>query len=211
MWRKSCPSCGKKIEKKFNYCPYCGAGFKHKKERDDFGMLGRDDEADFEDEMQLPMGLNKMMNSLMKQLEKQFNNIDMEEGKKGNIKPRGFKIKISSGMPGMSQNPQKKPQNNDNKVKEYRQDISEKELKRRKNLPRKEAESRVRRLPDMLVYELNVPGVKSKKDIVLTKLENSIEVKAYSKDRCYIKTIPLRVEIIGYYIKDNMLVLELKD
>ena len=27
---------------------------------------------------------------------------------------------------------------------------------------------------------------------------NSIEVKAYSKDKCYIKTIPLKVEVLGF-------------
>ena len=28
MFKKKCPACAKKIEKKFSYCPYCGISFK---------------------------------------------------------------------------------------------------------------------------------------------------------------------------------------
>jgi len=75
MLKRKCKGCGKKIEKKFNFCPYCGFNFKAEKEKEDFGMLGRDDYSnDFARQvsksMGLPLGLDKMINHMVKQLNK---------------------------------------------------------------------------------------------------------------------------------------------
>lgn len=196
LGKKKCPSCGEGIEKKFNYCPYCGVSFKQHKESQNYGMIGRDDSEEYNEEISMPFGLDKLMNSLMKQFEKQISSM---EGM-----PNGFKIKVSTGKPK-----QKKPVLKMPPQQVFK--ISPEEQERRRKLPKKEAESTLRRLPDRILYELEVPGVKSRKDILITKLENSIEIKAYSKDKCYIKTIPLKVEIIGHYLKDDKLFLELKN
>ena len=201
MFKKKCPGCNRKIEKKFSYCPYCGMSFKAKKEKDDFGMLGRDDfmpefEKSINQGFGMPFGLDRVMNSLIKQLEKEFNK-DIKE----NNFPDGFRIQISTGKPQML-SPKRKI------IKQ--QAISIEELERRSKLPKEEAESNVRRLSDRIVYEISVPGVTSGKDVLITKLEDSIEIKAYSKNKCFCKTIPLKVEIIGYYVKDDKLFLELK-
>jgi RNA polymerase subunit RPABC4/transcription elongation factor Spt4 len=34
MKKQKCPSCAKKIEKDFNYCPWCGAGIKNIQKKD---------------------------------------------------------------------------------------------------------------------------------------------------------------------------------
>jgi hypothetical protein len=203
MLKKKCPSCGRKIERKFNYCPYCGLGFKQKKQEEDFGMLGRDDfidEKSFEGNF-LSGGVNKMMDSLIKQIEKQVGDLN----EKNSNMPRGFKIKISTARPQLN-----KIQRNNFKTIEKSPVVSKEELERRKKLPKVKAESTLRRLGDKIIYEISIPGVKTKKDVVITKLENSIEIKAYSKDKCYYKTIALKVEIIGYYLKDDKLFLELR-
>ncbi len=203
MLKRKCPGCDRKVERKFNYCPYCGMSFKVKKEKDDFGMLGRDDflpetEKNSNQGFKLPFGLDGIFNGLMKQLEN-------EMAKEMREMPQGFKIHISTGKPEI-----KKVQSVKRTIKQPVM-ISDDELKRRMKLPKTEAESNVRRLPDRIVYEIQVPGVKSGRDVVVTKLEDSIEVKAYSGDKCFYKTIPLKVEIIGYYIKDDRLFVELKD
>jgi len=205
MLGRKCPGCDKKVERKFNYCPYCGMSFKAKKEKDNFGMLGRDDfipeaENDMNQGFKLPFGLNGIMNGLMKQLEKEMaKGMENSEGM-----PRGFKIHVSTGKPEMRRvQPQVRRVTNQVVV-------SEKEFERRKGLPREEAESNIRRLADRIIYEISVPGVKSGKDVMVTKLEDSVEVKAYSRDKCFYKTIPLKVEIIGYYIKGDRLFVELK-
>ena len=199
MFKKNCSSCAKKIDKKFSYCPYCGFSFKKAKEESDFGMIGRDDfEENFQEpELKMPFGLDKVMNSLVKQLEKQMSGMGDSSGM-----PKGFRIQISTGKPQVKQVQGKK-------VTE-KIIISEEEFERRKKLPIEDAESKIRRIGEGIVYEISVPGVGSKQDVMITKLENSIEVKAYSKDKCYLKTIPLNVDVIGYAIKDQKLFLELR-
>ena len=112
----------------------------------------------------------------------------------------GFKIQISTGP-----RPEKAHHEKTEKIRV----LDSKEVEKIRGLPRKEAESNVRRLSDRIVYEVSVPGVKSKENVVISKLENGIEIKAYSNDLCYVKTIPLNSEIIGYKIKDGILFLEL--
>ena len=89
------------------------------------------------------------------------------------------------------------------------QKISDEDAKRLSFLPREEANATVRRLSNKLIYEINVPGVKSIKDIFINELENSIEIKAIGKDRAYLKLIPLKFPIKKYSLKDDKLVLEL--
>jgi len=140
------------------------------------------------------------MGGLIKQIERELSSSNNENGI-----PRGFNIKIQTGNPNqqgiMTQTPEKKMPI---------QNISEEETSRRQTLPKQEAESKVKRLSDKIIYEINVPGIKNKEDIIITKLEQGFEIKAYTKDYCYIKTIPLQIEIIGFTIKDNKLIVELK-
>ena len=200
MLRRKCPSCAKKIENKFNFCPYCGESFKKLQEDEKYGMLGRDDSLDLAvPDMKLPFGMGKIVDSLMKQLEKQMNEVAAADGKV----PRGFKIKISSGNPNAKQVTQSK-----HKMINY---FSEEQMKELMSLPKQEAESKVRRLSDRIIYELSTPGVKSPKEVVVAPLASGFEVKAYSKDKCYTKFIPFAFELIQYYIKDDKLVIELKN
>ena len=161
-------------------------------------MIGTDDfMQSFKEEVRMPFGLDKIMNTLMKQVEKQFSEVE------GAGVPRGFKIQISTGKPKIE------------KVapRQERMEgvfISQEESERRKSLPKEDAKSKIRRVGDSIIYEIFAPGIKSEKDIVITKLEESIELKAYSKDKCYCKTIPLKVEIIGYTVSNDKVFLELK-
>ena len=84
MFKKKCPSCAKKIDRKFGYCPWCGEALKALKEREDFGMLGRDDfveENNAGEQIKLPFGLNKIMESLMKQLDKEMGKSLQNQGR----------------------------------------------------------------------------------------------------------------------------------
>jgi hypothetical protein len=230
MFEKKCPRCERKIHKEFSYCPFCGFDIKKYEEEEDFGFFGRSDriaEDFFKDDTSILGGsLGKIMNSLMKQLEKQMNDMEKETDSLDtphtpNITPRGFKIQISTGKPIIKEingtgfadseglNDSEEQTIKTSKISSPR--ISKEEIERRSRLPKTEAESNVRRLGDKLVYEISVPGVNSKKDILVTKLEESIEIKAYSHDRCYVKTIPLKLEIIGYALKDETIFVEFKN
>jgi len=172
MLKKKCVGCGKKIDKKFGFCPYCGMSFKKQREDENFGMIGRDDSVDLNQGfdqnnlMGLPFGFDKIVGGLMKQLEKQLGEMD---GKNGGM-PKGFKIQISSGRPQIRKvAPQKSVAAKRPLIR-----ISAEEIERRRGLEKVDAESNVRRLADRLVYEIQVDGVKSGKDVVVTNLEQGI-------------------------------------
>ena len=194
MFGRKCPSCAKKIDKKFNYCPYCGKSFRQSREEENYGILGKDDAIDlFGNQIKLPFGMGKIIGSMIKQLEKQLN-----EGEK---LPRDFKIKITSG-------PQKQILR-ESKNPKIINPFSKEEFEKKARLPKVEADSKMRRLSDRVIYEIEVPGVKSEKEVLLTELVSGFEVKAYSNEKCFTKFIPF-TEIIGHYVKNEKLFIELQ-
>ncbi len=202
MFKKRCKSCGEKIQKKFEFCPYCGTKSKN---QEDYGMLGRDDlvpAQETRNEIKLPLGLNKIMGGLMKQLDRELNGMMGENVKSGGV-PRGFQIRISSGMPNVQKvvSPKKKVE---------RIIISPEEIERRQMLPKVEAKSTIKRLGDIIVYEISTPGIKNREQVIITKLEDGLEVKAYSKDKCYYKVIPLKIEVLQWGILGEKVVVELR-
>jgi len=200
MFKKKCRSCAEKVDRKFNYCPSCGASLKVRSE-EDFGMLGINDSGRIEEELRLPFGVEKIMESLVKQLEKQLENMDMEEGAQ---MPKGFKIQIARGPMR-----QQVIQNGEVKKKEVVR-VSSEEAERRAGLKKVNAESKVKRLGDVIVYEIETPGLKRKEDVVITELETGVEIRAYSKDNCYVKIIPLKVEILRWKVEKEKVLIEMK-
>jgi len=212
MFKKKCHSCKEKVDRKFLYCPWCGVPLKDKRSaQEDYGMLGNNDEVQMQqavNDMKLPFGLNGIVNTLMKQIEKEMSNMDNMNGPK----PKGFKIQFSTGMPNMqAMNPQPVEQTKTvSSIERFNEKVSEDEQERRAKLKQVPAKSTIRRLPEGLIYEIETPGVTVKKDITLTKLEQSLELKAYTKDKCYVKKLPSKVEILGMAIKGGKIFLRLK-
>jgi hypothetical protein len=205
MLKKRCYNCEKKIDRSFRFCPWCGKCVK-KIKQEDYGMLGFNDES--EPEVQNPLslfggGLGMMVNQLTKQLSKELQNLDGgDEGK-----PKGIEIRFSTGKP-IQRVVRQAPQD----IQEVdNEEVSEREEKRRKILPVEVAESKIRRLPEGIIYEISAPGVKSKKDISIIRMEDSLEIRAYSKDKCYIKTIPVKVDILKYGVRDDKVFVQIKN
>ncbi len=200
-----CKSCNGKIKKNFNFCPHCGFSLKSRKISNKGGIIGMNDMIK---DIKMPFGLNTIMKSLAKQLDKEIGTLNFNNPQESNNPPRGFKIQISTGKPSIN-NLQQEVIPKQQLIEEVNQ-ISKKELLRRKNLEKVKPISTIRRLPEGLIYEISVPGIKNKKEISVINLENSIEIKAYSKDKCYEKIIPIKSEIISYKIKDGKILLKLK-
>lgn len=200
MFKKKCRGCAEKVDRKFNYCPNCGSSFKTRDESD-FGMLGSSDTGGVEEELKLPFGVEKIMGSLVKQLEKQLGGMNIDE-KTG--MPKGLKIQIARGPMGQSPVRVSVPQ------KRRVVMVSREELERRSRLERVNAESRVKRLGDVIVYEIEAPGLENREDVVITELETGIEIRAYSKDKCYVKIIPLKVEVLGWKVDRERVLVEMK-
>jgi len=204
MVKIRCRRCNEKLKKSFDFCPSCGTRvLDSSQDSKDYGMLGKNDFLGTQD-MKLPFGFNKIFNNLVKQLEKQMNSEDF--GAQG--MPRGFKVQISTGRPQQTrQMIERKPMRQDDNKEEF---LSDHEKDRRMNLPKVNAESKMKRLGDKIIYEIEAPGVIQRKDVLVTKLATGLEIKAYTKDKCYVKFIPLTVEVINCNVKKDKVFVELK-
>ena len=198
--KKICRSCGVNLKEKYAFCPYCGNRLEQGKEN--FGMLGKDDFLgnDF-NEFKLPMGMNMIFNSLMKNLEKQIRNTDNNAQQKKAKSAKDFgNISISISTMGdklpivnVNSLPTQIPRENipAKKIKKMSDILSPENLKKFSALPKEEPKTNIRRLSNKIIYEINLPGVKSTKDISILNLEKGIELKAVSEKKAYLKSIPI--------------------
>lgn len=219
MFKKAkCPKCGNKIDEKYSFCPYCGNRF-DSENSEDWGMLGKDDVMSGGD-IKLPMGLNAIFNSLMRNLSKEFdeqlssNYFPTEEKQPKKTKKEGISISISTfgnGPPKIKVTPIGKPKVELQEEKEkIKPDTFDKaKIKKFASMKKIEPKTNIRRLSNRVVYELEMPEVKSIEDVSIIKLENSIEIKAIGKDKAYIKTIPINLPIRDFNLLEGKLILEL--
>ena len=187
--KKVCPRCGKGLKDKYDFCPHCGTALEKKTEN--FGMLGKDDffNNNF-NEFRLPLGFNTIFNSLMKSFEKQINDAEKKSNKpdikKGNIIINIAGLPMTNTMMPAEIAPIKK------EIKNVSLDnFSSEKLKKFSALPKEEPTTNIRRLSNKVIYEINLPGVKSAKDISILNLEKGIELKAVSEKKAYLKSIHL--------------------
>ncbi len=222
-----CPHCGTPLaDREKEERDY---GFLGKRDFDGFNMLNN--------EIKMPFGFNTIFRKLMGEMDKQFRELDKELGKEklrkiekpseNLLREGGISINISGGegvpvikvrsfgnIPEFREmEEQIKPDYNNYKEKErktkIKHSISEEKAKELAKLPRQEAESKVRRLSGKIIYEIELPGVKNIKDVIVNQLENSIEVKAFAKDKAYFKFLPVGLPLLKYKLEDSRLILEL--
>jgi HSP20 family molecular chaperone IbpA len=207
---KNCPKCGKKSSEKFDFCPFCGSPLD---DNNSWGMLGKND-ALTENPFQSPFLnnsiFNKMLGSAMKMLEKEMK----KEMKKDNMPKTNFqlyingkKVNLTPGNVSVKRKPVKK------QVKRKYPELvsfSKENQKRFTNLPKEEPATNVRRLADRIIFEINMPEVKSIKDVSIKNLENSIEIKAVTRNKAYYKIIRVGLPVIDYYLDKEKLILELE-
>jgi HSP20 family molecular chaperone IbpA len=205
--KRICKKCGKKISEDYRFCPHCGLA-DGEFDNGEWGMLGRDDSIS-QNNFQLPTGLNMIFNSLMKNLNKQLKNMDDTPKKNSgmNLKKGGISISISTG----GNSPKINVNSLDNKkeqVKEVPGQFSKESSKKFSELQKKEPKTNIRRLSNKVIYEIDLPDVKSLKDISIIRLESSIELKAIGKKEAYFKKIPLNFPIVNYNLSEGKLILE---
>lgn len=213
--RKACQRCNKKTSKKSSFCPNCGYSFNGK---DSF----------FEPSFKIGFPFNMLFKQLEKQIEKEFKNIDkslhespptFDENiqKTGNNSLiDGISISVSSSDDGQpiikvnklgNERAPEKAKAIDNNL--FSSGMSEEKLKKFSNLPKEEPKANVRRFADRIIYEINLPGV-TEDNVLLIKFQNSIEIKAFTKDRAFFKLIPIALPILKTQLKEGKLILELK-
>ena len=219
MFKKNkCNKCRKNIDEKYSYCPYCGNSLNNEGNEDDWGMLGKNDFFSSKD-MMLPAGFNSIFNSLMKNLSKEMDaqlkgNLFEDKNAKG-VKKDGIIISISTfgnGPPRIkvSQMGSPKIREEKEKTKKFKSSLFTKEkTKKFVELQREEPKTDIRRFSDKIVYELEMPEVKSLEDVSIAKMENSIEIKAIGKKKSYAKIIPINLPIKDCELSEGKLTIEL--
>ena len=229
--KKKCSRCSKKVDKGFDFCPYCS---NHFVDRADYGLLGKNDNfRDAENPKFKSAGLadsflDKIFESAFKVIERQVQKISEEELRHmKNTKPNslnpGFKLFIygqqvilQGNIAGFQLEEVNENSNPYIKQKIPKQpkieapQVSAETLKNSLNLPRKEAKTKLTRTAERVVYELETPGIYSLNNVLVNQLENSIEVRVYTKKAVYFKTILVKLPLMQYSIKEDKLVLEFK-
>lgn len=203
-----CENCNSKINGDYSYCPYCGDGLiDSEKMSKEFGMLGKNDAIDEEfirkniasknltitDKM-----ISAMVSGLMKSIENQMKDVNKTQIQNT---PRGIKIQI--GFPGETQEA-KKTVKHDFSINK----ISDSQLQKMKSLPKTTAKTNVKRLGDKLVYELDIPGLASIKDVFVSKLESGYEIKAISEKKVYVNSLPVNMQIKSFSLAASKLSVE---
>ncbi len=218
--KKKCKRCGKKVEKDDSFCSNCGLSVNTSDREEDWGMLGKDDRIS--PESMIP-GFNMIFNSLMRDFGSQFKEIEKElnRGMEKDSKPNKRGISISISTSGNS--PPKISINNLNgePLKQVQKEapvkkrqgilalMSEEKAKNFLKLPQEEPMTKIRRLSNKVVYEIELPGVKSLKNVSIMQLENSIEIKAVSSEKSYKKIIAIDFPIKKFKLQKEKLILEL--
>jgi len=218
--KKTCQRCGSKSSSKYEFCPFCGSvldeGDKKEKEVDNL----------FDSDFFTPkMNMGFPINSLFKMLDGQMKALDKEMRRGFNEKQNpirnGISISISStggqpiikvrnlGQPGMQMQPVQRKGEGERPMKIKKSNLSEEDFEKISRLPKEEPGTSVRRLSNKVIYEIDLPGVKEE-DIIINRLQNSIEIKAFTKDKAFFKLIPVSLPITNYSLKKGKLVLELK-
>lgn len=219
MFKKKCLKCRNKINKNYDFCPFCGNNFKPVYDREDYGVLGKND---FTDENCFPQFgdsmMDKMFNSAFKMaeklIEKQMKNFPNEmaerQQKIPSAYPNNFHIEFFVNGKRVFNQGEANPQRIKNLPQKIRIPVmAQEKLEKFAKLPRAEPISKMRRLGGKLIYELEVPGVKDIEDVLINRLENSIEIKALADNKSYSKVLNVNFPILRYGLNNGNLFVEL--
>lgn len=209
-----CKSCGKQVEEKYSFCPYCGESLiSEHEEAEEYGLLGKNDAEEISSAR--PLGftdklMDTVMSSMFRTLNKELKDIEKESIKQmqnasdsPNIvaMPNGVRIKIAQ-LPLM---PNAKKQE---KKAFPKPSVTDEQMERMVNLPRTQAKSQVERFANKVVYELSIPGVRDIKDVLVSKLESGYEIKAIGEKKVYSNSIPLNLPLKQVSLNKNKLLVE---
>jgi HSP20 family molecular chaperone IbpA len=204
MFDKKCVKCSGIIKDNFDFCPFCGNSAKSVHDQQDYGFLGKNDIIDAHTHFKDPF-IERLFNNTMKLFERQMKQLNQgvvkDMPKNNNNLQIQFFINGRKIFPDKSESPKI--------LKADNTQIHER-LQKYAQLPREEPQARLIRLSGKLMYELEVPGVKSVDDVLINKLENSIEIKALSDTKIYSKNLNINLPVRVYNLKKGVLTLELQ-
>ncbi len=210
MFKKRCPKCERKINKEHKFCPFCGNNLKSKYNKKDYGFLGKDDFDDSFNSMFTNLPMNKLFKTAMKMSEKMIKDIQKQQFNQPKEHYNNSNMDIQFFVNGKKVFPEKQQIQKIQKPVKVKTTISDEKAKKFAKLPRKTPKTKMKRIGNKLIYEFLTPGVNNINDILINQLENSIEIKALSKNKVYSKIINLNLPIISYKLEQDNLILELQ-
>lgn len=195
---KKCKNCGEKMKDEWGFCPFCG------EEKTTSGITPFESVFDdVEDEFKR---IDKMFGSDIFKIP----SLDMKIPRgsngvsiiitSGTGKPK-IQVRTSGGLknlePEIKRNLGVKP-------------IEEKPARRISKIT--EPETDIKASGNKQTVQIKLPEVKSFNDIEVKKLEQSLEIKAFAKDKTYFKLIPIpsNSEIINKEFKSNVLKIDIE-
>lgn len=213
--RKVCPNCGERIKEDWEFCPHCGEEVERKRFRE------KERISSFE--------------SIFDDIDKEFERIDKMFGFdffkfpsfkiKPGVKSGGVSITIQSGT-GMEPKIEVKTSGEYKKlepelkrrlgIKPAIEEVEEEKAEKKRHevkIPKvtEEPETEVQTVGNKQIISIKLPDVKNEDDIEIKKLEQSIEVKAFTDDKVYFQLIPIsRNATINKKFKDGVLKIEVE-
>ena len=208
--KKYCKKCRNRVNKTQRFCSECGIQLHNSQE--DWGMLGKTDSIE-EEFLENPFFggfsgkiLNKMVKNTLRMLEKEM---EKEEMNMQSMPRTNFKLMINGKE--IKFNEQERLQRKKQVVDMPLDQFKENQLKIFSRLPKEDPKTNLRRFGDKIIYEIEMPETKSVKDVLINKLENSIEIKAIGKTKAYFKIIPINMPIVNKTLFQGKLILELQE
>jgi len=217
--RNKCSNCKSSISKKFDFCPYCGHAIT---DNEDYGMLGKNDEMKELDRFSKSLFpgfggkmLNKMLGNAMKMLEKEMQK-ELKDMKNSSQPKTDFQMFINGKKVNFDQmdHPLNHPPHRHTKINRKKPEKrklphpDQETLEKSAKLPRKQAKTKLKRDHNKIIYEIDIPGVDSDDKLLINKLEDSTEIKAFAKTKVWTKNLPIKLPLLAYYFKTGKLFLE---
>lgn len=210
--RIKCSACNNKIKKNFNYCPNCG---RRNQTIQQLGLLGKEDSLNSHQPIKIPQKqgmidsiISKVMSSAIQAIEKE---VQKDLAEINNSPKQNFQLvvngkSIDPATLGIVPPQKEKITQEPKKVSVI---LSDEKRKKIQEMKKSEPKTSVRRFSDKIVYEMNMPGVKSLQDVSINQLNNSIEIKAIGNKKAYEKIISISLPIRQYSLAKGKLTLEL--
>jgi HSP20 family molecular chaperone IbpA len=201
--RKRCRNCGESIKGSWEFCPFCGVQIRARYRP--FERLFEDIEREFRD-------IDRFFRPMLR-----MPTFEKFPGRGG-----GISITISSGL-GREPRIEVRTSGEYKKlepeikrrfgIKEPIKELEERPKERLK-IPKvtEEPEMKIERAGKREIISIKLPEVKKIEDVEIKKLEQSIEVKAFTDDKAYFKLIPIAqdVTISEKRLEDGVLKIELE-
>ncbi|MCX8178572.1 MAG: zinc ribbon domain-containing protein [Candidatus Aenigmarchaeota archaeon] len=190
IWKKKqCKFCGYVLKNDWSFCPSCGRPVR------DLDLF------------------EKMFNDI----ESEFERIDKELKNRSKLNVRGGEIHITV-QSGTGIEPRVEVRTSGD-YKNLEPQIKRKlgigeSIKNTFKKPKKteEPETKISKEQGMTKITINLPGIKSEDQIEVKQFEQSIEIKAFAKDKTYFKLIPIRSNsIIDKKFKDGVLEIQIRN